>query len=389
MNEFEVLLQNIKSIKEKYNELNRKNAYEFNLFTLMLKASDEVNLHSKFIAELLNPQGSHHQGRLFLELFLEEVKLKIPNDRVDIYREKYNIDILLEFTEYAVILENKIYTKDHSSQLSRYLKKIEFIGYKQSNISLLYLTLFGEKPIEKNIRDRAICISYKKEICSWIERSIEMVTDIPVLYGSLLQYLYLIQSLTNQSHQKGFLMEIKELLLKNDNLKHIIEIEEAVSEAKIEVQLNFWQTLLANLFPYYAFTFYNTNNSNQNLEETIRRYYRLQKNVKDYGIVYQIDREVSFFVELRNNIYYGFEIIDEENISNRQKRALDNLDVTWNEISDTVYWKYSNKRLDFRKFNHQNIFDLLNENQRQKDIKIISDEVIDLISNYQKGVKNV
>ncbi len=148
MSELKVFFQKIESIEEKYNELNRKNAHEFNLFTLMLKSGDEVHLHSKFIAELLNPKGTHHQGRVFVDLFLEEVKLEIPPCRVNIFREKYNIDILLESSEYAIILENKIYTQDHSSQLSRYWKKMETEGYKQSNIYLLYLTLFGEGPLE-------------------------------------------------------------------------------------------------------------------------------------------------------------------------------------------------------------------------------------------------
>ena len=388
MSKLEDFFQEIASIENKYSELNSKNAYNFNLFTLMLKAGDEVHLHSKFISELLNPKGTHHQGELFLELFLKEIKVEISPCRVDVFREKYNIDILLESSDYAIILENKIYTQDHSSQLSRYWKKIEADGYKQSNIYLLYLTLFGDEPLEQEVKDKVINISYKNEICSWIKRCIQAVTEIPVLHGTLLQYLYLIQSLTNQSYHKGFLMEIKELLLQNDNLKRIIEIEEAITEAKIEVQFNFWQTLLSNLFPYYAFTFYNTN-GNQGLKETVRRYYNLQKNIKDYGISYQIDEQVVFFIELRNNLYYGFEIIDEETISSKQKKALENLDIKWNETANTIYWRYPNKRLNFKKFNHQNIFDLLESKQKQKDIKRISDEIIYLISNYQQGVTNV
>ncbi len=77
MNELEVFFKQIESIENKYNELNKKNAHDFNIFTLMLKAGDEVNLHSKFIAELLNPKGTHHQGQQFLALFLEEIKLDI------------------------------------------------------------------------------------------------------------------------------------------------------------------------------------------------------------------------------------------------------------------------------------------------------------------------
>ena len=77
MKELNILFQNIKDIKNKYNKLNSEKAYDFNIFTLILKSGDEVNLHNKFIYELLNPKGSHSQGRLFLDLFLKELFLNL------------------------------------------------------------------------------------------------------------------------------------------------------------------------------------------------------------------------------------------------------------------------------------------------------------------------
>ena len=383
MGNVEFLFQEIAQIQHKYDELNRHEAHAFNIFTLLLKSGDEVNLHTKFIYELLNPKGSHHQGRLFLDLFINELLLNIPLDRVEAFREKHHIDILLKSSNNAIILENKIHTQDHSSQLSRYRKTMRKQGYKKSNIHLIYLTLFGEQPLEEKMRDRVLCISYREEIRSWLEKCIDAVENIPVLRETLVQYLRLVKELTHQSMQKGFTMDVKNLLLKENNLKKIINIEESIIEAKIEVQFNFWQVLLSNLFPHYAFTFYNTNND-KGLRSSIRRYYTQQKNIKDYGVKYQIDENLSFFIELRNNLYYGFEFLDEKKITQEQKEVLDSLEVEWNEVSQSIYWRYPDKRLNFKEFNHQNIFDLIDKRQQTEDIKRISDEIIGFIYYYEK-----
>ncbi len=383
MKRFNSLFQEIKVLQDGYRERNCREAYGFNIFTVLLKSGDEVNLHTKFIYELLNPLGTHGQGRLFLNLFLQELSLDIFQERLEAFREKENIDILLQSEDTSIIIENKIHTQDHSSQLSRYWNTICSQGYKKSNIHLIYLTLFGEQPLEVKMKDRVCCISYKKEITRWLKRCIDEVEQIPVLRETLVQYLNLVKELTPQSKEKGLVMEIKELLLKENNLERVLAIESSIIEAKIEVQFNFWQTLLSNLFPHYAFSFYNTNND-KGLKSSIRRYYQQQKNIKDYGIKYQIDKNLSFFIELRKNIYYGFEFLDENTITQEQQEILCRLDIEWREITDDVYWRYPNKPLNFKDFNHSNIFDLIDKEQREKDIKKISNEIIHLISQYEK-----
>ena len=54
----------------------------FNIFNVIGLSSEEVRLHSAFIAELLNPQGSHGVGNLFLKEFLK--LLDLPIDYIDI-----------------------------------------------------------------------------------------------------------------------------------------------------------------------------------------------------------------------------------------------------------------------------------------------------------------
>jgi hypothetical protein len=87
---------------------------------------------------------------------------------------------------------------------------------------------------------------------------------------------------------------------------------------------------------------------------------------------------------LRKNIYYGFEFLDENAITQEQQEVLHHLDIEWREVTDDIYWKYPNKPLNFKDFNHSNIFDLIDKEQREKDIKKISNETIRLISQYEK-----
>jgi len=382
MNDLEVLLENIEEIKQKHEVLNQREAKGFNVFSLLLKAGDEDNLHTKFLYDLLNPQGSHHQGTLFLELFLAELKLEISSSSLVGFREKYHIDILLKSSTNAILIENKIYSHDHSSQLSRYVKKMRREGYKKKQITLIYLTLFGHAPTEQKMQKSVTIVSYRKDIVNWLNACIVKTENIPILRETLKQYLNLVKELTHQSTEKGFMLDTKNFLLKENNLQKVIALEEAIVEAKIEVQLDFWHTLLAKLIPHYAFSFYNLN-KDSSLRHSVRRYYKLQKNAKDYGIKYQIDENTYFFVELRKNLYYGFEFIDENLIEEKQREALS---VThWNEESELIYWKYPEKRLNFDSFNHQNIFDLLDDELKEQDIEKISSEIIYLIVEYERS----
>ena len=59
------------------------NYNHFNVFRAMFKMNEEKYLHSRFIAFLINPQGTHGRGTKFLEFCLEE--LQMPNSRMDGY----------------------------------------------------------------------------------------------------------------------------------------------------------------------------------------------------------------------------------------------------------------------------------------------------------------
>lgn len=63
------LLSNVGAIHNNYKKQHLESGNAFNVFEIINVTTDEVRLHSKFIAELLNPNGSHGQQDLFLSLF--------------------------------------------------------------------------------------------------------------------------------------------------------------------------------------------------------------------------------------------------------------------------------------------------------------------------------
>ena len=381
-----LLLQNfcnqLNDMHQKYQDLNKLSINSFNIFSILRKPNDEVNLHSRFIFELLNPEGSHQQGDTFLKLFFKELELEYRPNIYQAFREKENIDILLTSHTKAIIIENKIDTEDHSNQLSRYYEQIQEDGYRENQITFFYLTLFEEKPNEIEMRDKVKNITYQYEICNWIESAIKEMVKFPILRDTLVQYLNLIKQLTDQSQEKGFILEVKDLLLEEDNLKAMLNIEASVVEAKIDVQLSFWKDLKTALDEHYPFDFYALNGE-KTLKRSVQKYYKKRKNRKDFGFEYEVDKNLYFFIELRNNIYYGFDFRNEP--ETHQQERVNALWVDWEE----GYWKYSEPELNFELFNTENVLDLIDSEKRKKIVDKIVDEITTLIRQYQNFKKEV
>jgi hypothetical protein len=106
------LFSQLQLFELKYQKIDEASINSFNIFSILRKPNDEVNLHSRFIYELLNPNGSHRQGKIFLEIFLRELEIKLDGSDLKIFKEKFNIDILIQSKQQAIIIENKIDTTD-------------------------------------------------------------------------------------------------------------------------------------------------------------------------------------------------------------------------------------------------------------------------------------
>lgn len=220
--------------------------YDFNIFSILRRNDDEVNLHSRFIHEFLNPKGRHGQGDVFLRLFLAQLDLSnFDSTQAYTRREYHNIDIFVANDDTAIIIENKIHADGQEQQLERYHQAV---NGRVKEVHMVYLTLYGDPPSSQSVgtldSEEIIPLSYKDDIHTWLEHCAQSVVD-PIVREPIRQYKWLIEDLTRQSLWKGYtyLMSVKDLLMTEQNLELAIDISQALAEARIEVQFSFWQDL--------------------------------------------------------------------------------------------------------------------------------------------------
>ena len=221
--------------------------HEYNIFNACGIENQEL-VHSSFIANLLNPEGTHKQKNMFLESFLKTLEKKYPEIEIEIKNlkdevfvkteQKINngrIDIWIKSKNKNayLIIENKIFAKDQEIQLLRYRKYLDGkseVHKEQRKGILLYLTLNGKTAtnhstldkLEQNKLNGYYTISYFKTICNWLSPYKED-NNLPTrVKDAIKQYLELISFLNSKINLKNKLLpkidkEIIESALKNKN----------------------------------------------------------------------------------------------------------------------------------------------------------------------------
>lgn len=262
MGAVENLLEKVDVLRFKYDVLNDLERRSFNVFSVLFREKDEVSLHSRFIAELLNPHGQHGKGGTFLRLFLDRIPgsdaLVDVADSCSVQREVSGIDILIRCGRKAVILENKINAGDQKRQLERYFEYVrDSLKVPEDEIRIVYLTLDGHKPSEKSVggldKKKIDRVSYKKEVLGWLEDCIRESAQDPALRESLVQYRQLVKKITGHELSEEYMDELINLLLKDVKyLRAAKDIAEVFTRAKTELECRFWVALEAELKRRFA-----------------------------------------------------------------------------------------------------------------------------------------
>ncbi len=134
---------------------------QFNIFDAIGVTRQELR-HPDFLAFLLDPTRPHGLSDAFAKSLLQRALMAQPQgtfemspldlalwplDRLVVLREWQNIDVLLvdEDHDLVVVIENKIGSGEHSSQLGRYLD-IARRRYPRAKLLALYLTPDGAAP---------------------------------------------------------------------------------------------------------------------------------------------------------------------------------------------------------------------------------------------------
>lgn len=244
---------------------------DFNVFTIVLKADDEVRLHTRFLHNLLDPCGTHNCGGQFLELFfetLEELPPTLENkhggsivpdfDHPITYRvqkeastSEGQIDLLLSSEKMGIAIENKIYAAEGNRQLKRYSDYLESKFKDPTNRSLFFLTLEG-KPSHSHEGAAYYRISYNEHILHWLEKCLQSTYAIPPINQTLIQYRNVVRQLTGNNPQQKIMSKIKEHLIKNPDLIRMREgLNQGVESLKAEVLTLLGESIIEEITPHH------------------------------------------------------------------------------------------------------------------------------------------
>lgn len=140
-----------------------------NIFEILGVQNYEIR-HSNFLAWLLNPTGNHGLGSTILKKFLYEITIdercrglsifdinQLNFDSTKIFREKYNIDLLIHIDNYVLVIENKIFHSESKEQLEKYKNLVEDL-FKEHHFIYVFLNPYG---IESSQNDKYINFSYE------------------------------------------------------------------------------------------------------------------------------------------------------------------------------------------------------------------------------------
>lgn len=142
-------------LRNEQQEQKQRGLNDFTAFGSVLKSNDEVRLHTRFIHALLNPEGKHYQGTLFLELFMDCLGRPgwlDPNSTV--VRKEYcpngqddQIDLYITDGNREIVVENKLNAHDQPRQVIRYLDAIGAnTPAHAENTLFVYLTKSRDTP---------------------------------------------------------------------------------------------------------------------------------------------------------------------------------------------------------------------------------------------------
>lgn len=398
------LLKSISEISKKYEELEKVVGDAFNIFSVINVTSDEVRLHTKFLAEILNRKGSHGQGDFFLKLFVKQLDIDLDTTSSKVVVEKYigkktestggYLDIFISDNKgKSITIENKIYAKDQDNQLLRYF------NYKPSNI--LYLTLWGDLPDEGSCQSLTVdedfkLISYQQDIITWLQECRKEAVELPLLREGITHYINLIKILTGQTGTTKMNTEIKDYIASSpDNIEQAALITNNMNDAKVQIQWSFWESLKDKLVKEDLILLDKKKVTWQNVDN----YYKKGGNKNAYygfwvKLYEQNEVSIHFGIEIYDNIYFGFtaEKNGKGGVSNlvefekfREMVAEINPNYT-----NSIWWlgsRFTEEKLNFRTFNSQAIFDLADEKKLDKKAGAIAMDIAKDIKAMKEMLK--
>jgi hypothetical protein len=230
-------------------ELIRRSSPAFDPLRL-LGISELERTHSKILADLLDPLGSHEQGDFFLKQFLERFQLcnsasAKEFDGIQVEAEYPirggRLDLLIRMpSKFVVVLENKVSSSEGEEQLKKY--RAWLVRQSEPLKRLLYLTPKGDDSTTISERpDR--WLSYESDISGWLASCHEGLKQNPFLYGFLAGYIRRVRTLGGKTIPMIDNDLVAELL-KAKNVDIAYAVWQAFTESVNQLHLKFWKETL-------------------------------------------------------------------------------------------------------------------------------------------------
>lgn len=408
----EVKLFKQKQLKQKKSGLN-----DYNLLTTVLKPHDEVRLHSRVIASLLDIEGLHYQEDLFLTKFLDLIShkdFKYDTKHSSIQIEYKNIDLYLTDGIKHIIIENKVYASDQKDQIKRYIEiiKEENPDIEYKDILVVYLSINRNKPSNYSlsslltIQDNYIVdekntpvslytnLHYNNHILSWIKSCKIEVQNINCLKESLSQYLTVVEKISKKYKSK--VGNMKDIILANkENLNIASEIYKVYEKIQKDIVKEFYTIELIKYFQ----DIFDSNKKYENYKIEIyeellneKRSYpiRITHKEKDWKIVFQF----GFEVKNLNKSYYGVSSFNKsfpvDEFINKKFPELNNIEkstkmsILWDH--SPRYHSYDTKTLSDFKYNTETVLEEY-FNVFEKSLKKLEEYNITLEQLNQEFIK--
>jgi hypothetical protein len=234
-------------------------ARSFNLFTAIGCERDEVFLHSRLIAALIDPR-CHQYAEESLRSFLRNLNIPLQGEHaflirgIQVRNEFRNIDILVtNDAGQALIVENKIDAADQHQQLRRYHASARELGY--TDIYVRYLTLDGRDPtqqsldgLEKELKAPWLeNAGYATEIKPWLDELAAIAVKETALRETIFQYQTVLDQLVGKEQEKNYMNELVNTLLVGNNMVLARDISTAYRQALVALQEAFWVDVIAAL----------------------------------------------------------------------------------------------------------------------------------------------
>jgi hypothetical protein len=217
---FATLRTGVKTLSDVRTLAEEETAEHFNIFTVLDRERREVSTHSRFLAELLDPRGSHGQAHLFLRTFLDCCDRKITagpflalNGPVESFswavrteqwvklnddNRSGRMDLVISSVDasFLLIIENKIdASESRDDQVASYLKWLDRqTQWKRPARKLVYLTVNGDYAQSAVDPGKYLCLSYRKDVPSWLKTVLPQVRAVRTLH-LVSQYLEVVDKL--------------------------------------------------------------------------------------------------------------------------------------------------------------------------------------------------